>query len=161
MADTWIDSRDRQIVEEAYHRLRHFGEVIAPEGAEGDDLLQEALVRTLRRGRLCDLEHPIPYLRKAMVHLASNERRHAAIRARVLTRLKTQALPTPDSYPSDVAELMALPPKAKAALYLAEVDGYTYAEVGQLIGCSEAAARKNASRARRQLRASTALETGS
>jgi len=161
MTGTRIDRRDRQIVEQAYDRLRHFGDVIAPEGAEGDDLLQEALVRTLRIRRLCDLEHPIPYLRRVMVHLASNQRRRAGIRARALTRLKTEANPIPDSYPSDLAELMELPPKARAALYLAEVDGYPYAEIGRMIGCSEAAARKNASRARRQLRASAAMEAGS
>jgi RNA polymerase sigma-70 factor (ECF subfamily) len=161
MAESRIDPRDRQIVEQAYERLRHFGEVIAPDGAEGDDLLQEALVRTLRTHCLQDLDHPLPYLRRVMVNLAANQRRRAGVRARVFARIAADAAPASDAYPSDLAELMALPPKAKAALYLAEIDGYTYAEIGRMLGCSEAAARKNASRARRQLRAATALEAGS
>jgi DNA-directed RNA polymerase specialized sigma24 family protein len=36
-------------------------------------------------------------------------------------------------------------------LYLTEVEGYRYAEVGRMLGCTEAAARKRAMRGRRRL----------
>ncbi len=158
MTQPRIEPEDRRIVEEAYARLRHFGAVIAPAGVEGDDLLQEALVRTLRKHRLGDLDQPIAYLRRVMVNVAANQRRRAGVRARVLGRLASDVQPVTDSYPSDLAELEALPPRARAALYLAEIDGYPYAAIGPMLGCSEAAARKSASRARRLLRASTAWE---
>jgi RNA polymerase sigma-70 factor (ECF subfamily) len=59
--------------------------------------------------------------------------------------------PAVDAYPSDLADLLRLTPKERAVLYLTEVEGYRYAEVGRMLGCSEAAARKRAGRARRRL----------
>ena len=35
-----------------------------------------------------------------------------------------------------------------AALYLAEIEGYRFQEIGPMLGCSEVSARKSASRAR-------------
>jgi RNA polymerase sigma factor (sigma-70 family) len=116
-----------------------------------DDLLQEAVARVLRRRRLADLDQPDAYLRRTMVNLASNERRSFARERRALARLGASAETGGDSYPSDINELLTLPPRERAALYLAEVEGYRYAEIGDLLGCSEAAARKRAMRARRHL----------
>jgi RNA polymerase sigma factor (sigma-70 family) len=160
MTESRIDPRDRRVVEETYVPLRRFAAVVAPDGVEGDDLLQEALVQTLQKRRLHELEYPAAYLRRTMINLASNHRRRAGSRQRALTRLAAEASADRDTYPSDLAELMALPPRAKAVLFLAEVDGYPYAEISRMIGCSEAAARKSASRARRRLRTSIALERG-
>jgi DNA-directed RNA polymerase specialized sigma24 family protein len=54
-------------------------------------------------------------------------------------------------FPSDLTELLRIPPRERAALYLHEVEGYRYAEIGQMIGCSEAAAKRAGSRGRRHL----------
>jgi DNA-directed RNA polymerase specialized sigma24 family protein len=43
-------------------------------------------------------------------------------------------------------------------LYLSEVEGYRFEEIARMIGCSPAAARKRASRARRRLRVELATE---
>ncbi len=59
---------------------------------------------------------------------------------------------TEDVYPSDLDILRKLTPRSRAVLYMVEVEGYTYAEVGQLLSCTETAARMRAMRARRQLR---------
>jgi DNA-directed RNA polymerase specialized sigma24 family protein len=48
---------------------------------------------------------------------------------------------------------MGLTPQDRAVLYLAEVEGYQYAEIGQMLNCTEAAARKRALRARQRLHA--------
>jgi RNA polymerase sigma factor (sigma-70 family) len=62
---------------------------------------------------------------------------------------------------SDVSDLLALAPRARAVLFLSAVEGYSYEEIGGAVGCSEAAARKIASRARRRLRTMmTAEEVG-
>jgi DNA-directed RNA polymerase specialized sigma24 family protein len=37
-------------------------------------------------------------------------------------------------------------------LWLAEVEGWTHAEIGRLLGCSEESSRARASRGRRRLR---------
>lgn len=42
---------------------------------EPDDLVQEALVRTLRKGPISDLDNPLAYLRTTIANLASNQRR--------------------------------------------------------------------------------------
>ena len=118
-----------------------------------DDLLQEAVARVLRRGRLTDLDEPGAYLRRTMVNLSSNQRRQFARVRKALARFGAGSNPVRDVYPSDLADLLRLPAKERAVLYLSEVEGYRYAEIGQMLSCSEAAARKRALRARRRLHA--------
>ncbi len=63
-----------------------------------------------------------------------------------------------DDYPSDLDDLCNVPPQERAALYLSEVEGYRYGEIADALGCSEAAARKRAMRARRRLAAALTEE---
>lgn len=86
-----------------------------------------------------------------MYNLAANHRRSLMRKRRALNRLGAQQQATAE-YPSDVADLLHLSPKARAALYLTEVEGRPFAEVAELLGCSEPSARKAASRGRRRLR---------
>ncbi len=55
-------------------------------------------------------------------------------------------------------DLMRLRPQERAVLYLSEVEGYRYAEIAQLLHCTEAAARKRALRGRRRLYAAVVGE---
>jgi RNA polymerase sigma factor (sigma-70 family) len=158
---TVVDPQDRRLVEELYRPLQRFAAVVAPEGVEGDDLVQEALVRVLRRRSLHELEFPFGYLRKSIIHLASNQRRRAGSQRRALTRWAASHRDEGvDAYPSDLAELMSLTPRERAVLYLAEVEGYPFKEIGRMVGCSESTARKRASRARHHLHASLTAEAG-
>ena len=93
-----------------------------------------------------------------MVNLASNHRRHSHIRWRALRSLAASHSEVDESYPSDLADLEWLSPRQRAVLYLAEVEGYRFNEVAELVGCSEPAARMAASRARRRLREALAWE---
>ena len=145
-----LDEESR-LFAELYPQLRRFAAVVGPIEMDPDDLLQEAVVRVLRRHPLTALDAPGAYLRKTMVNLASNHRRSFAGERRALLRLQDSATPEGDVYPSDLNELLALPPQERAVLYLSEVEGYRYAEIGDLLGCSEGAARKRAMRARRHL----------
>ncbi len=148
-----------RIVDDLYPALRRFAAVAAPADMEPDDLLQEALVKALNRQSLSDLEHPGAYLQKTMVNLAASHHRRRGAERRALRRAAASHDPQTDpAYPSDVAELSGLPPMQRAALYLAEVEGFRYEEIGQMLGCSEVAARKNASRGRKRLRLAVALE---
>ena len=142
---------ESRLFAELYGPLRRFAAVVGPIEVDPDDLLQEAVARVLRRKRLTDLEHPGAYLRRAMVNLASNHRRSLARERRALSMFGATVEPVGDVYPSDLNELLGLSPRERAVLYLSEVEGYRYAEIGQLLGCSEAAARKRAMRARRSL----------
>ncbi len=142
-----------RIVDELYPSLRRFAAVVAPYDLEPDDLLQEALASALRRHRLSDLDYPAGYLRTTMLHVAVSHNRSMARRWRALSRYAASEASRPSpGYPSDLAELTALPPRERAALYLHEVEGYRYSEIGAMLGCSEAAAKKAGVRGRRHLR---------
>lgn len=149
------DSRrtDDEVFRTIYPVMRRFAAVVAPAEMEPEDLLQDALVATLRRHRLTDLEHPGAYLRRSMLNLASNQRRRAANERKALRRLAASPPGTGDDHPSDLSELMWLSARQRAVLYLAEVEGYRFAEVARMLGCSEPAARMAATRGRRRLRA--------
>jgi hypothetical protein len=65
---------------------------------------------------------------------------------------------TLERYPSDLADLLRLPPRARAILYLTIVDGEQYRAAAAVVGCSETAARTIASRALRELQRQLAIE---
>lgn len=149
---------DAQLVCSLYGALRRFAAVVAPPEVEPDDLVQEALERALRLRPLREYDDPLSYLRRTMLNLASNGRRSSGRRERALTRLTRSAEPDPASYPSDLAVLGSLAPDTRAVLYLAEVERWSYSEIGALLGCTEAAARTRGARGRRALR--SLLEAG-
>lgn len=149
---------DWEIFQRIYPSLRRFAAFVGPVESEPDDLVQEALVRVLRRCRLTDLDSPEAYLRRTVVNLASNHRRRLGSKRRALERLSSSAnADTLVSYPSDLSDLLLLPPGSRAALFLS-VEGFGYEEIGQLLECSEGTARRRVSRAKAQLRRKLALE---
>ena len=159
MARTTVQlDEEARIFEQLYVPLRRFAAVVGPIEVNPDDLLQEAVARVLQRKRLTELDQPGAYLRRTIVNLASNHRRRFATQRRALARLRSSSLTAGDVYPSDLADLQRLAPQERAVLYLSEVEGYRYAEIARLLGCTEAAARKRALRARRRLHAALAGE---
>lgn len=142
---------DDALFRDIYPPLRRFAAVIAPPEVAPDDLVQEAVARALRKGPLIELDFPQAYLRRTIANLASNRRRSwSRQRAADARRGPVELTAVPD-YPSDLADLTALSARERGALYLHEVEGCPFAEVAQQLGCSEAAARKAASRGRQRL----------
>jgi RNA polymerase sigma factor (sigma-70 family) len=152
-------AEDGAVFEALYPALRRFAGVIRPPGVDADDLLQEALARTLSARSLASLDDPLNYLRTAMVRVASNLTR--GIR-RSDARLRNEPLAgeVVDVYPSDLDDLKHTSPRARAVLYLTVVEKWTYRDAADVVGCSEAAARQVASRALRELRAEMRAEAG-
>lgn len=141
---------DAALIGDLYPGLRSFASVVALPGEDPNDLVQEALVRTLRHGSLGRLDHPKAYLRTVIYHVAvSTRRRWTAERSAVM---QTVPAPVQPEDPWQVEELLRLSPKARAVMYLHVIEGLTYEEVGEQLGCSAVAARKTASRATRRLR---------
>lgn len=141
-----------QVVSESYPSLRRFAAVAAPFDLEPDDLLQEALVSVMRKHRLTELNHPIAYIRKTILNTAAAHSRRMGRRRVALRRYAASAhVAAMPGYPSDLADLYRLAPKERAALYLHEVEGYRFSEIASMLGCSESAAKKAGSRARRRL----------
>jgi RNA polymerase sigma-70 factor (ECF subfamily) len=139
------------LITSLYPTLRKIAAVAGSVDVEPDDLVQEALVRVLRKGSLSELDNPLAYLRKTIVHLAANQRRSLGRRRKALTRLSTEEGWLP-SYPADLEAILDLPPRQRAILYLVEVEGVPYAEVAEQLGMTTMAARAMANRARKQAR---------
>jgi RNA polymerase sigma-70 factor (ECF subfamily) len=154
---THLDQDDREIIQALYEPLRRYAGAVGSVDVEPDDLVQEAFLRVLRKGPLRRLSDPGAYLRRTIVNLASNERRRLG-RLRVALPSLVDTEKVQGIVFSDVGELLRLDPRARAVLFLNAVEGYSFKEVGEIVGCSEAAARKIASRARRKLRATMTSE---
>ena len=143
---------DSELFEELYPGLRRFAAAIGPIETDPDDLVQEAVARTLRQHRLIDLDDAGAYLRRTIANLASNQRRGFARWRVAIGRVASTEEGRLAEYDSDLADLMRVAPEHRAVLYLVEVEDRPYAEVAELLGITEEAARARASRARRQLR---------
>jgi RNA polymerase sigma-70 factor (ECF subfamily) len=152
-----IDERERELITSLYPSLRRIAAVAGSVDVEPDDLVQEALMRTLRKGRISDLDNPLAFLRRTIVNLASNQRRSLGRKRKALARLSTEESWSP-SYPADIEAILDLPPKHRAILYLVEVEGVPYEEAAEQLGMTTVAARAMAHRARE--RARLALEMG-
>ena len=150
-----IDERERELITSLYPALRKIAAVAGSVDVEPDDLVQEALVRTLRKGALADLDNPLAFLRKTIVNLASNQRRSLGRRRKAFGRLGFEEAWMP-SYPAHIEAILDLPPRQRAILYLVEVEDVPYAEAAEQLGMTTEAARTMANRARK--RARTALE---
>jgi RNA polymerase sigma-70 factor (ECF subfamily) len=148
---------DGELFTALYPALRRFAGAIRPIGADADDLVQEALARTLASRSLASVENPAAYLRTAIVRIASNNARGDRRRAR-RQHEQTSAEEVADVYPSDLDDLMRVSSKARAVLFLTVVENMTYAEAAEIVGGSESAARQLASRALRSLRSEVSAE---
>ena len=144
-----LDQEERELIHALYADLRRIAAVAGPIEAEPDDLVQEALVRTLAKRTLTELDNPLAYLRRAIVNLASNQRRSAARHRKAMLRLHADEGRLP-SYPADIEAILDLPPRQRAILYLVEVEGVPYAEAANQLGISTVSARQLAHRARKK-----------
>lgn len=142
---------DEEVFRAIYGSLRRFAALVGPREDDPDDLVQDALARTLQRTSLAALDSPERYLRTVILRLASNRRRSLGRWRRAARRLGPEET-TEDEFPSDVAELFRLPPAARAVLFLVVIEQRSYREAAQTLGCTEEAARARASRGLRALR---------
>src|SRR3954452_3118959 len=92
---------DTELVRALYAGWRRFAAVVGPLEVEPDDLVQEALARSLQRTSLIALENPDRYVRVVMLRLASNTRRHLGVQRR-WRHAQRAAPPAADTYPSDL-----------------------------------------------------------
>jgi DNA-directed RNA polymerase specialized sigma24 family protein len=141
---------------ELYEPLRRFAAVIGRYDVDPDDLVQNAYAKVLLR-HPDDIRDLGPYLRRAIVNLATDERRRL-VRANGALRRIDDGAAVSDSYPSDLEDLMRIQPRVRALLYLVEIDGQPVADAADVVGMSNSSARVALMRARRRLRAELTLE---
>jgi len=154
-----IEEWERELITSLYPSLRKIAAVAGSFDVEPDDLVQEALIRVLRKGPISDLDNPLAFLRKTIVNLASNQRRSLGRKRIALGRLSIEEGWSP-SYPADIEAILDLPPRQRAILYLVEVEDVPYAEAAEQLGMTTEAARAMANRARKRARAALGVAGG-
>ncbi|MGQ0825370.1 MAG: RNA polymerase sigma factor [Actinomycetota bacterium] len=140
-----------------YGPLRRFAGVVGRWDVEPDDLVQEVFAKVLARRR-ADIDDLGPYLRRAIVNLATDERRRARRGADLSARLQAPTAHT-DAYPHELEELLKLDGRVRALMYLVEVEGWPIADAAETVQMSPTAARVALMRARRRLRTELSVES--
>jgi RNA polymerase sigma factor (sigma-70 family) len=133
-----------------YEPLRRFAAVMGRWDVDPDDLVQDAYAKVLRRSQ-AEIRDLGPYLRKTIANLAADGRRRER-RAESTRQRLSVAVSSRDDYPSDLDDLLRLPPRVRALLYLVEVEQRPIAAAADIVGMSGANARVALMRARRRLR---------
>ena len=152
-----VDS-DGEIFASLYGSLRRYAAVIGSLSDDPDDLVQEAVARTLAMTSLAQLRTPGAYLRRAISNLVVNGARSDTTR-RSRDHMIAGDRESHDVYPSDLDLLELLSPIERGAVFLADVEGRPFSEIAEILGCTPVAARLRAGRGRRRLRQSMEAET--
>lgn len=122
----------------------------------GQDLLQDALERCLRRWPDARVEYPSAYVRTTMVHLLQR-RRLDRILLRGDQTLEERPAPGDDRGAFEdrqvlLGALRTLPPRQRSAVVLRYWEGYSEAETAEMLGCSVGTVKSQASRGLSKLR---------
>jgi RNA polymerase sigma factor (sigma-70 family) len=112
---------------------------------DADDCFQETFVAALRAyPRLRDASNLRGWLLTIAHRKAIDAHRSRKRRAIPVEELPDAGSPPPaDGEPGLWQAVRALPPKQRSAILHRYVNDLAYAEIGRLVGCSEAAARQN------------------
>jgi RNA polymerase sigma-70 factor (sigma-E family) len=133
--------------------------LISWDAKEAEDLVQECLLKVARRwGRIADMEQPLAYARRVLIHLALREtgrraRRRAELGA-AATEIAAEAagLTGLDTREELLAALAALPPRQRAVIVLRYFLDLTETETARALGCSTGTVKSNSSKALAHLR---------
>ncbi|HEY6493172.1 MAG TPA: SigE family RNA polymerase sigma factor [Trebonia sp.] len=132
--------------------------VLAGSRQDGEDLLQAALERVLRKPRRVDADVE-GYLRRVLYNLATDGwRRGGTWRRKLLPVLRAAETTHPDDMEvvdlrdTLVRLLSQLPPRQRAVIVLRYWEQRTEAETAALLGCSEGTVKSAASRGLQRLR---------
>lgn len=116
------------------------------------DALQETLLRYLEKApAFVSMEHEKAWLLRVTANCCKDFLRFQKRRAHLDIEEWKERLPAPKEQRL-MLELYALPVKWKTALILHYFEGYSVRETGQILGISEAAAKKRLQRAREALK---------
>ena len=96
-------------------------------------------------------EHLKAWLLRVAINTAKNLR-SSYWQTHRMPLLDTLPAPEPDSEYDVPAAMQALEPDERAAVYLHYYEGYSYREIGEMLGLSEPGARTKAARARAHLK---------
>jgi RNA polymerase sigma-70 factor (sigma-E family) len=136
--------------------LLRFGVVLTGDRHRADDLVQIALVRTMRRWPHIDHGQPFAYVRRAMVnaHLSwwRARRRESAIPEAFDAADPGDAAAAYDDQDQLARALAVLPPRQRAVVVLRYYEGLSEAEIADVLGCARGTVKSQAAKALRTLR---------
>jgi RNA polymerase sigma-70 factor (sigma-E family) len=145
-----------EFVADALPGLLRFGHVLTGDRREAEDLVQEALARTLRRWRSVRGSDAAPYVRRAMVntHITRWRRWEARVR---LGKLPDSGADDPELRRRDDWDrlrraLIQLPARQRTVLVLRYYEDLPDERIAQLMDCSPGTVRSQASRGLAALR---------
>ena len=122
---------------------------------DADDVVSDALVRTLRRGPLASLDNPRAYLMQAVLNSARDrERRLTRERAAVARHAGMRAaVPVVSIESPELTEtVMRLPVRQRAAVFLVYFEDMAPSDAANMLGVRPGTLRRYLLLARRKLR---------
>jgi RNA polymerase sigma factor (sigma-70 family) len=142
-----------------YARVLPLARVAAPDGVDGLDVLQEALVRTLsRHPEFAGVRDPAAYLSRTVINVA----RTWARRSRRDLERAVRVAPGIEQHDDEIAELDGLlnrlPPRQRVCLYLRFVEDLPVEQVAATMGCSAGTVKSQTAKALATLRRAAAAE---
>jgi RNA polymerase sigma factor (sigma-70 family) len=143
-----------------YARVLPLARVAAPNGVDGLDVLQEAMVRTLaKHPDFRGVRDPAAYLSRTVVNVARTWARRSH---RELERAVRVAAAVPVEGDDDLVDLDrllgGLPPRQRVCLYLRFVEDLPVERVATTMGCSVGTVKSQTAKALATLRRSTSAE---
>lgn len=137
-----------------YPLLRRTARSLTSPPEEVEDLVQEALVRTLiRHPDLASLERPLGYTRTVMMRVVFARRRFTSREVPLETQDRLETLPHDlDAGPIVESALRELAPKQRACMALHFLYGMTDAEIAPALGCTRSTVRSQLARGLATLR---------
>ena len=141
--------------------VRRVARAVLGDPDDADDAAQDAFLAAMVKLDQCDPRRPFgPWLTRIAVNAATDRRRRRSVRRAepLLGHLASTGI-MPDAETDRRAlgqrlreALAELPERRRMAVVLFDVEGYTHAEIGQILGIPEGTARSEVFHARRTLR---------
>jgi RNA polymerase sigma-70 factor (sigma-E family) len=145
-----------EFVAAALPGLLRFGHVLTGDPRKAEDLVQEALARTLRRWRMVRHDNAVAYVRRVMVNTHINRWRRWEARVRlgeVPDRMADDpALRRSEDWDQLRRALGRPPTRQRTVLVLRYFEDLPEAEIAKLMGCQPGTVKSQASRALAALR---------
>ncbi|MET7299973.1 sigma-70 family RNA polymerase sigma factor [Embleya sp. NPDC005575] len=140
--------------------LKRYAFLLCGDDDRADDLVQEALVRTLARRHPSEPAELEAYVRRAVVNLVIDESRRAGRWARLRPMFRARRVSYEEEGPEEAAcarswtrELLAtLPPGQRACLVLYYLEDLPIAEIANILRCGQGSVKSQLNAARGALR---------
>jgi RNA polymerase sigma-70 factor (ECF subfamily) len=150
-----------ELVDRYAEQARRVARAVLQDPDDADDAAQDAFLSALVKLEQYDASRPFgPWLMRIVANAATDRRRRRAVR-----RVETldEGLVAGGQRPDAVAErealaerlrqaLAELPERRRVAVVLFDVEGYSHAEIGEILGMPEGTVRSEVFHARRRLR---------